>query len=57
MEQSYAFDKPLAAVIDTGTSLVMVPEAIASDFFGRLLQGHRYAHVSGMYQISCENKD
>ena len=56
MEQSYTFEKPLAAVIDTGTSLVMVPEDIASDFFGRLLQGHRYVHVSGMYQISCENK-
>jgi hypothetical protein len=37
--QAYRFDTPYAAILDTGTSMIMVPEDIAADFFGRLLEG------------------
>jgi|TARA_B110000285_G_C15100292_1_gene604600 hypothetical protein len=35
----------------------MIPNSIAPDFFGRLLHGQRYVYASGMYQISCANKN
>jgi hypothetical protein len=54
---SYTFDAYIPAIFDTGTSLALVPNAIAGDFFGRLLKGQRYVNVNGMYQISCANKD
>lgn len=36
---SYTFDEYIPVIFDTGTSLVLVPSAIAPDFFGRLLHG------------------
>jgi hypothetical protein len=46
---SYTFDEYIPAIFDTGTSLVLVPTAVADDFFGRLLQGQRYVVINGMY--------
>jgi hypothetical protein len=54
---AYTFDSYIPAIFDTGTSLVLVPKSISSDFFGRLLKGQRYVQVNGMYQISCANKE
>ena len=53
---SYTFDEYIPAIFDTGTSLVLVPNSIARDFFGRLLKGQRFVQINGMYQISCANK-
>lgn len=39
ISQAYMFDKYLPAILDTGTSMLMIPNVIAADFFGRLLQG------------------
>lgn len=55
--ESYTFDKFIPAIFDTGTSMVLVPPQIQQDFFGRVLGGHRYVEIGGMYQISCTNKD
>lgn len=46
---AYTFDSYIPAIFDTGTSLVLVPSSIASDFFGRLLKGQRYVQIGGMY--------
>ena len=46
---SYTFDSYIPAIFDTGTSLVLVPNAISKDFFGRLLKGQRYVQINGMY--------
>jgi hypothetical protein len=54
---SYTFNEYYPAIFDTGTSLVLVPNSIAPDFFGRLLKGQRYVAINGMYQFSCANKD
>jgi len=48
-EVSYTFDEYIPAIFDTGTSLVLVPNSVAPDFFGRLLKGQRYVQVNGMY--------
>ena len=34
---AYTFDKEIPAILDTGTSLAMIPKNISADFFGRLL--------------------
>lgn len=35
----YTFEDYIPAIFDTGTSLAMIPNSIAPDFFGRLLHG------------------
>lgn len=47
--ESYTFDEFIPAIFDTGTSMVLVPLQIQADFFGRLLGGHRYVEIGGMY--------
>ena len=36
---SYTFDNYIIAVYDSGTSMVLVPADIATDFFGKILEG------------------
>lgn len=36
---SYTFEEYIPAIFDTGTSLAMIPNSVAPDFFGRLLHG------------------
>lgn len=47
--EAYTYDEYIPAIFDTGTSLVLVPSNISSDFFGRLLKGQRYVQTNGMY--------
>ena len=57
MEQAYKFTKNIPAVVDTGTSMIIIPKQISTDFFGRILKGHKYVMMGGMYSISCNNQD
>ena len=53
----YTFDTFIPAIFDTGTTAIIVPSKIAPDFFGRILEGQRYAQIGSLYQISCKSKE
>lgn len=55
-ENSFTFDNYLATIFDTGTSMTLVPNSLASHVFGTILAGHRYMQFNGLYSVSCQNK-